>query len=181
MSPDDFDIEHFPTNPTALRMLSRISPIYDRSYVGKWIFEVMGADMDDVRLRFEELRAQAFPETATWGLFYWEQRYGLPVGGGFDYAVVKMPDVQLQAVFGPLAVILHAAADVRARVRRRVVVHVEQPVIPVLAVIPADVQARVRRVEVPVIRDAPGMPRPSSAARMTPKFSPPLLTERRAC
>ena len=47
MSPDDFDIEHFPTNPTALRMLSRISPIYDRSYVGKWIFEVMGADMDD--------------------------------------------------------------------------------------------------------------------------------------
>ena len=74
-----------------------------------------------------------------------------------------------------------AAADVRARVRRRVVVHVEQPVIPVLAVIPADVQARVRRVEVPVIRDAPGMPRPSSAARMTPKFSPPLLTERRAC
>ena len=87
MSLDNFDIEHFPTNPTALRMLSRISPIYDRSYVGKWIFEVMGAGMDDVRLRFEELRAQAFPETATWGLIYWEQRYGLPVGGGFDYEV----------------------------------------------------------------------------------------------
>ena len=82
MSLDNFDIEHFPTNPTALRMLSRISPIYDRSYVGKWIFEVMGADMGDVRLRFEELRAQAFPETATWGLMYWEQRYGLPVGSG---------------------------------------------------------------------------------------------------
>ncbi len=84
MIPDNFDIEHFPTNPTALRMLSRISPIYDRSYVGKWIFEVMGADMDVVRLRFEELRAQAFPETATWGLIYWEQRYGLPVGSGLS-------------------------------------------------------------------------------------------------
>ena len=84
MIPDNFDIEHFPTNPTALRMLSRISPIYDRSYVGKWIFEVMGADMDDVRLRFEELRAQASPETATWGLMYWEQRYGLPVGSGLS-------------------------------------------------------------------------------------------------
>ena len=72
-----------------------------------------------------------------------------------------------------------AAADVRVRVRRRVVVHVKQPVIPVLAVIPADVQARVRRVEVPVIRDAPGMPRPSSAARMTPKFSPLLLSGER--
>ena len=84
MSKDSFDIEHFPTNPAALRMMSRISPIYDRSYVGKWIFEVMGADMGDVRLRFEELRAQAFPETATWGLMYWEQRYGLPVGSGLS-------------------------------------------------------------------------------------------------
>jgi len=73
----DFDIEHFPTSPTALRMLSRISPIYDRSYVGKWIFQVMGADMDNVRLRFEELRLQAFPETATWSIPYWEQRYGI--------------------------------------------------------------------------------------------------------
>lgn len=73
----NFDIEQFPTSPTAVRMLSRISPIYDRSYVGKWIFQVMGLDFDDVRLRFEELRLQAFPETATWGLTYWEQRYGI--------------------------------------------------------------------------------------------------------
>ena len=73
----DFDIEKFPTSPAALRMMSRISPIYDRSYVGKWIFQVMGLDMDNVRLRFEELRLQAFPDTATWGLTYWEQRYGI--------------------------------------------------------------------------------------------------------
>ena len=73
----DFDIEQFPTSPAAARMMSRISPIYDRSYVGKWIFQVMGLDMDNVRLRFEELRLQAFPETATWGLPYWEQRYGI--------------------------------------------------------------------------------------------------------
>jgi len=73
----DFDIEKFPTSPAAVRMMSRISPIYNRSYVGKWIFQVMGLDMDNVRLRFEELRLQAFPETATWGLPYWEQRYGI--------------------------------------------------------------------------------------------------------
>ena len=79
---DNFDIEKFPTSPTALRMMSRISPIYDRSYVGKWIFQTMGQDFDDIRLRFEELRLQAFPETATWGLGYWEQRYGIvPVSG----------------------------------------------------------------------------------------------------
>ena len=41
------DLEHFPTNETALRMMERISPIYDRSYVGKWIFEIMGMEMGE--------------------------------------------------------------------------------------------------------------------------------------
>lgn len=72
-----FDIEKFPTSPSAVRMLSRVSPIYERSYVGKWLYQVMGLEIDTVRGRFEELRAQAFPETATWGLSYWEQRYGI--------------------------------------------------------------------------------------------------------
>ncbi len=44
-----------------------------------------------------------------------------------------------------------AAPDVRARVGRRVVVHVKQPVILVLVVVTTDVQTRVRSVEVPVI------------------------------
>lgn len=80
-----FDIENFPTSPTAKRMISRVSPIYDRAYVGKWIFQVMGAEMDEVRLRFEQLRDQAFPETATWAIPYWEQRYGIePVEGETD-------------------------------------------------------------------------------------------------
>lgn len=74
---EKFDIEHFPTSEAAVRMMSRISPIYDRAYVGKWIFQVMGEELDDVRLRFIELKDQAFPETATWGLKYWEQRYGV--------------------------------------------------------------------------------------------------------
>ncbi len=102
MSKNNFDIEHFPTNPTALRMMSRISPIYDRSYVGKWIFEVMGMDMDEVRLRFEELRAQAFPETATWGLIYWEQRYGLPIGEGLDYETRRRPILAHRRSHAPL-------------------------------------------------------------------------------
>ncbi len=72
-----FDIEHFPTSETALRMMGRISPIYDRSYVGKWIFQVMGAEMDFVRDRILELRDQAYPETVTWAIQYWEQRYGI--------------------------------------------------------------------------------------------------------
>ena len=46
-----------------------------------------------------------------------------------------------------------AAADVVVGVRRTVVVDVERPVILVLVVVPAMVQARVTTVEIPVIRD----------------------------
>jgi hypothetical protein len=69
------DLERFPTSPTAQRMMKTVSPIYDKSYVGKWIFQVMGLEMDEAWKLFEELRLQAFPETATWGIVYWEQRY----------------------------------------------------------------------------------------------------------
>ena len=79
---DDFDIEKFPTSTSAVRMMSRISPIYGKSYVGKWIFQVMGMEVDDIRLRYGELKDQAFPETATWGLPYWEQRYAITPTAG---------------------------------------------------------------------------------------------------
>ncbi len=72
------DLERFPTSPTAQRMMKTVSPIYDKSYVGKWIFQVMGLEMDEAWKLFEELRLQAFPETATWGIVYWEQRYHIP-------------------------------------------------------------------------------------------------------
>lgn len=73
------DIERFPTNETAKRMMSRVSPIYGQAYVAKWLYQVMGIEMEEARHYFEELRSQSFPETATWGISYWEQRYGLPV------------------------------------------------------------------------------------------------------
>lgn len=71
------DLEHFPTNETALRMMERISPIYDRSYVGKWIFEILGLEMGEAKAYFEELRRQPFPEQATWAIEYWERRYAI--------------------------------------------------------------------------------------------------------
>ena len=46
-----------------------------------------------------------------------------------------------------------ATADVGVGVRRSVVVHVERPVILVLVIVTAMVQARVTTVEIPVIRD----------------------------
>lgn len=72
------NLENFPTSPAAKRMLKTVSPIYDKSYVAKWIFQVMGLEIDEAWQFIEELRLQAFPETATWGITYWEQRYNIP-------------------------------------------------------------------------------------------------------
>lgn len=68
-----------PTTETGKRMLASVSPIYDRSYVARWLFEVMGIEMEEARQYIEELRLQAHPKTATWGLFYWEMRYHISI------------------------------------------------------------------------------------------------------
>lgn len=82
------NIENFPTSESAKRMMSYITGngFYDRSWVGKWIFQVMGQEMDEVRrIIVDELPYQAFPETATWGLRYLEEKYGLPVRENLSY------------------------------------------------------------------------------------------------
>lgn len=71
------DLENFPTRPTARDMMDMISPIYDRSYVAKWIFEVMSVPLTLAQDTVADLRNQSFPETATWSLPYWEQSYGI--------------------------------------------------------------------------------------------------------
>lgn len=80
--------ENFPTSESAKRMMGYITgnEFYGKSYVGKWIFQVMGKEMDDAHLRIEEeLPYQAFPETATWGLRYHEEKHGLPVRENLSY------------------------------------------------------------------------------------------------
>lgn len=73
------DLDNFPTNKTAQRMLSRVSPIYDRSYVMKWFYQVMGAELEAMSLYVKAFPLQRFPETATWGIGYLEQKYDIPV------------------------------------------------------------------------------------------------------
>lgn len=73
------DLENFPTRKMARDMMSMISPIYDQSYVGKWIFEVMSVSLELARQTVDDLKNEAFPETATWSLPYWEEAYGIPI------------------------------------------------------------------------------------------------------
>lgn len=72
-----FDLEKFPNSPTGKRMLSRVSPIYTNSYVTKWLYQVMGGELDTVWQRFLELPEQAFTKTVTWGIDYQEDKYSI--------------------------------------------------------------------------------------------------------
>lgn len=65
------------TSDTAERMLERVSPIYDDSYVGLWMFEAIGREYDKLWEAINTLPAQLFPETVTWAIDLWERRYGL--------------------------------------------------------------------------------------------------------
>ena len=81
-----FDIENFPTSESALKMLSYVSDgFYDNSYVGKWLYQVMGLEHDSVLEILETLPNQMFPETATWGLMYHEIKWGLPIRENLSY------------------------------------------------------------------------------------------------
>lgn len=83
---EKFDLESFPTSGSAKKMLSYVSDgFYDKSYVGKWIYQVIGNEYDNALEIVEDLPAQFYPETATWGLMYHEIKWGLPVRLNLPY------------------------------------------------------------------------------------------------
>lgn len=71
------DLDKFPISPTGKRMLSRVSPIYANAYVMKWLYQVMGEEMDTIWGRLAELPEQAFTQTVTWGIDYQEDKYSI--------------------------------------------------------------------------------------------------------
>ena len=80
------DLEKFPVSPSAKEMMSYVTASwYDRSFIGKWLYEVMGREIDDAKEKYEELREQIFPQLATWGLIYHEMKYGLTPAVGESY------------------------------------------------------------------------------------------------
>lgn len=80
------DLANFPTSESAKEMLESVTKgWYERAYVGKWLYQVMGLSMDQVKRIYEELPDQLFVETATWGLAYHEQKYGLSIKESLSY------------------------------------------------------------------------------------------------
>lgn len=73
----NIDLDRFPTSTTAQRMLHRVSPIYSEAYTMKWLYEVMGKELDDVWDIVREMPEQAFTQTVTWGIEAQEYKYSI--------------------------------------------------------------------------------------------------------
>lgn len=66
------------TNTLGNRMLDMVAPIYDRSKVALYYFQALGIVLQrETDFVWNDFVKQIFPQTATWGLDYWEDEYGI--------------------------------------------------------------------------------------------------------
>lgn len=81
-----WDPDKFPTSPEAQKMLTYVTAgWYRRSYYGKWIYQVIGMELDGLREIVEALGYQAFIPHATYTLSFWEVLYDLPIREDLSY------------------------------------------------------------------------------------------------
>ena len=78
------------TSDSARQMYNNVSPIYGNSYVGLWMFQVIGLELDRMMGYFEDIPNQLNPATATWLLPAWEERYGITPGT--DWTIERRRD-----------------------------------------------------------------------------------------
>lgn len=65
-------------SPKGRKFLGYISPIYEQSVIMQAIMEAIGTEWDEAEKLADEVLAQLFPQTATWGIMYWEWLLGIP-------------------------------------------------------------------------------------------------------
>ncbi len=68
-------------------MVQRISPIYAKSEIEQAIYQAIGTEWDTSYNLVDEVLLQLFPQTATWGLAWWEQRNNLPTNLNEDIEI----------------------------------------------------------------------------------------------
>lgn len=85
--------ERIVKSTAARRMMEAVSPIYEDSYAGCWLFEDIGREWDRLWEIIDELPDQLFPHTATWLLSLWERRYGI-VPGADDTIQVRQQRIE---------------------------------------------------------------------------------------
>ena len=61
----------------AQRIIDYVSDVYGESYVGLWLFQVIGIVIDEVNAIIMDLFDEIFPERSEKLLPYWEKEYGI--------------------------------------------------------------------------------------------------------
>lgn len=61
----------------AKEILSWLPPVYSDAYVFLWLLEQIGISLGHMEKWSEEYALQTVPQTATWSVPYWEERYGI--------------------------------------------------------------------------------------------------------
>lgn len=66
------------TNELGNMMLDTVAPIYDQSKLALYVFQANGIVLSkETQFVNDDFILQIFPQTATWGLKYWEEEYGI--------------------------------------------------------------------------------------------------------
>ena len=68
-------MEQILTSESAKRMIDYVSPIYGKSRIGLWLFQIIGLELDDVKEICDDIYDQIFVSRATWSFPYWEKAY----------------------------------------------------------------------------------------------------------
>lgn len=70
-------VEQIITSEEGRTILEYLSPIYGRSYVGLWMIQIIGMQLDKASKWTAELALQVTPQTATWTIDFWEKEYDI--------------------------------------------------------------------------------------------------------
>lgn len=81
------------TNELGNQMLNMVAPIYNNSKVTLYLFQAMGITLEqivkfmsfDIENNEDGYISQIFLQTATWGLKYWEDEYGITPDPSWNY------------------------------------------------------------------------------------------------
>lgn len=83
------NLENFPTNETAQRIMEMVSPIYDKSYAAKWLYQVIGTELGTATEIVTALLNEVFPETATYTLAWWAALYNISIQSSTDIEEIR--------------------------------------------------------------------------------------------
>lgn len=59
------------------RIVSMVTPLYGEAYAQLWLFQIIGAKLDEANNWSERTLSEVTPQTATWSIAFWEKEYGI--------------------------------------------------------------------------------------------------------